>query len=129
LAQQKTLAETLRDTHLPGVKILTSGPSGESSAELLGSRKMLALLDELKKKCDVILLDTPAFLGVADTAMIAQAVDGVVLVTRSEYITRPALDETSAQLKRLGSNLIGVIVNRVNKNHSSGYYKYYRHAK
>lgn len=94
----------------PGVEklsLLLAGPRSINPAELLGSAAMSRLMDELAQRYDdrIVLLDSPPIHAASETAVLAQHVDGVVLVVRSglarrEYVK--ALAETIGRDKILG---------------------------
>lgn len=128
LVGDKSLSTTLQDSEYPGVQVLTSGPQIPAPAEALGSEKMSTVLEQLHKQFDIVLLDTPAFQGVADAAMLAPHVDGVILIARRGMVREAALLSTYQQLKNVNAEIIGVIVNRVNVNLSNRYHKYYQQA-
>jgi receptor protein-tyrosine kinase len=123
------LSAALQESEFPGIHVLTSGPQFPAPAEALGSEEMREVLRQLLKQFDIVLLDTPAFLGVADAAMLAPHVDGVMLIVRRGSIREASLRTTCQQLLNVNANLIGVIVNRVNVNLSSRYGKYYQQDK
>jgi capsular exopolysaccharide synthesis family protein len=95
-----------------GVDILPSGPIPPNPGQLLASPRMAELLDELRPRYDVILLDTSPLLPVADATVLAPLADGVVLVVRAGTpahrveAAREALGAVSARL--VGTVLVGV---------------------
>jgi capsular exopolysaccharide synthesis family protein len=129
LVQNETLSEALQESQFPEIKVLTSGPPFPHPAELLGSDQMIALLEELKKRFDIVLLDTPAFLGVADIAVLAPAVDGVVLVARCGSVSEGPLRATCQQLAKVQAKAVGVVVNRVKKAVPRRYHRYYQQTR
>jgi capsular exopolysaccharide synthesis family protein len=129
LGQNETLSEALQESQFFELKVLTSGPPFPHPAELLGSDRMIALLEQLKKRFDIVLLDTPAFLGVADTAVLAPAVDGVVLVARCGSVSEGPLRATCQQLAKVQAKPVGVVVNRVKKAIPHSYQRYYQQAR
>ena len=128
LEGNEKLSAALQESGFPGIQVLTSGPQIPNAAEALGSEKMIIVLEQLQKQFDIVLLDTPAFMGVADTAMLAPHIDGVMLVTRCGSIREASLRATCQQLENVNANLVGVVVNRVNVNLASRYRKYYQQA-
>ena len=55
---------------MPGLRVLTSGPLPPNPAELLGSQRMLQLLDELVEETDVVFFDSPPLLAMADASLL-----------------------------------------------------------
>jgi capsular exopolysaccharide synthesis family protein len=95
-----------------GVDILPSGPIPPNPGQMLASPRMVELLDELRPRYDVILLDTSPLLPVADATALAPPADGVVLVVRAGTpahrveAAREALGAVSARL--VGTVLVGL---------------------
>jgi Mrp family chromosome partitioning ATPase len=93
---------------------------------------LATLLDEFAKDYDLVILDSPPLLGFAECLQIAAAADGVLIISRAGETRRKAVAEVVSVLQRLHANIIGVILNQVNRNTSAeaystyGYYgKYY----
>jgi capsular exopolysaccharide synthesis family protein len=128
LEQDITLTDVLQKTHYSGIEVLTSGTQNSNSAELLGTEQMVALLDQLKKQFDFVLVDTPAFLGIVDTIVLAPYMDGVVVVARSGSVKETELQITCQQSDSVNAKLIGIIVNRSQSAVPHKYYKYYHRA-
>ena len=84
----------------------------------------LFIVDQLSKKFDIIILDAPALLPVADTTLIAGLVDGVILVTRRAYSKEDKVREACRQLGEMDARMIGVVINGAEHN---GTY-YYHHS-
>jgi capsular exopolysaccharide synthesis family protein len=110
--QEISLAQAIQRTDTSGVSVLTSGLLLPQSSESSIFHSMDVLLKRAASNYDLVLVDSPAFLSVADSAIIATLVDGVVLVIPQRQ-SRGLLVGTCAELARLESNLIGIIVNRV----------------
>jgi non-specific protein-tyrosine kinase len=121
LMEKETLENSIQEGHLPGVNVLTSGPLPTNPAELIGSPEMKKLIGKLTNDYDLVLLDSPAYLSVADAAIIARMVDGVILVTSQARITKEKLLEVVQQLEYMRANNIGIVVNRAD--HQFGYYE------
>lgn len=124
LTQNVPLAQALQSSAIAEVKILTSGPLPPRPVELLDSDPMAQLLNALKQNFDVILVDSPALLAVADAAVIASLVDGVILVVGQAQTRQEAIRAVQSQLATVKAQVIGVIVNRTQANKS---YYYYHH--
>jgi Mrp family chromosome partitioning ATPase len=87
---------------------------------------MKALLSDLRKHFDMVLIDSPAFLPVTDAAVLAPLADGVLLVVRRAHVGRAAVRSACRELADVGAKLIGLVVNQTNKGSSSRYHTYYR---
>jgi Mrp family chromosome partitioning ATPase len=90
----------------------------------MGSQHMQELLHELAQQVDVVLIDSPPVLPVADATALAQAVDGVLLVLEAGHTRREAAWHAVESLRQVGANLVGVVLNAVPP-HKGGYYSYH----
>lgn len=105
---------------------MTSGPMPPNPAELLGSNRMVQVLARLQELYDLVVLDTPPALAVADPSVLASRVDGVVLVVDATNTSTDALRRTCEALARGTATILGVVLNKVSVNSGSYYYDYYR---
>jgi Mrp family chromosome partitioning ATPase len=83
--------EALKLPGLDNLSILTSGSYPSFPAELLGSTDMDNLLRSLRAQFDIILIDSPPVLAVADAAILGPKVDGVILIYRVGQTARSVL--------------------------------------
>jgi len=125
VVNQNGLEADLQPTGVQGLTLLTSGPIPPNPAELLGSGRMLALLTELQQRFDVVVLDTPPTLAVADAVVLAPRVSGVVLVVRSGRVARQQVKRAQEALAAVKANLLGVVLDGVKNDDSKGGYYYY----
>jgi non-specific protein-tyrosine kinase len=79
LRRDATLDEALQDSHIPGIRVLTSGPPSPGAADLLASPRMTGLFQELAERSDMVLIDSPSLAGLAGASALPRGVDGVVL--------------------------------------------------
>lgn len=105
--------------------LIPSGDPPPNPAELLGSPRTERILAEIREAADVVVVDSPPFI-VADAAILAARVDGVVLVVRPGRTTEQAVKAMLEQLERAGAHLLGVVINRAPRRGGS-YYGSYRH--
>ena len=128
LAQNPDVAGYLQDNKVEGLKILSAGPSPQNPADLLGSSRMSFLIEKLKKEADIVLFDSAPVLAVADATILAPKVDGVILVVNSGTTRPEALAETRDMLSKGNARILGVVLNRVEKEGSGAYYYHYRNS-
>jgi non-specific protein-tyrosine kinase len=107
--------------------VLPSGPLPPNPAELLGSRMMGDLLQGLAgADVDFVLIDCPPVLPVADPLAIAQFADGVILVSVVGGTRAHHLIEACERLQRVGSDVVGAVLNGVPTGRGRYPYYYYR---
>ena len=103
----------LQTTHVKNLKIITSGVLPANPSEMLGSKRLVRLLEHLNEVADIIILDSPPVLNLSDSAILSNKVDGVVVVTQSGYTRRNAAKQAIQSLQQVGANVIGVVLNKV----------------
>jgi capsular exopolysaccharide synthesis family protein len=106
-----------------GLDILPAGPSTRRASDLMGMG-LAELIEEATREYDLVVLDAPPLLGFAEPLQMATAVDGVIVVARAGDTSRKALSSVITTLNRLRANLVGVVLNEVHREVSSGYYYY-----
>jgi capsular exopolysaccharide synthesis family protein len=104
--------------------LLTSGTLPPNPPELLTSKHMAALMKMLSEEFDVIVVDTPPILAVADTTLWLALASGVVLVAREDKTRRGALAAAAAAVRASNVPILGVVLNGANPKRSSSYYYY-----
>lgn len=104
--------------------ILTSGKLPPNPSEMLGSKAMGRLLEELKSKYDIIILDSAPLQVVTDAQILSTKVDGTILVVRAEKTKRDSVQQAKALLDKVGANILGTVLNGV-ENTRKKYYYYY----
>ena len=114
-------AHPLLKTPVPNLLMLPSGPPPPNPSELLGSKRMGAVLAEYSAVADVVIIDSPPLLPVTDAAVLAAKSDGVVLVTAMNETRRDASTRARAILDATGARLLGTVVNKSPKS-GGGYY-------
>lgn len=125
LVQDQDYHEYIKETIVPGVKVLPSGPVPPNPAELVGAKRMKCLIDEVSEQFDMILIDTPPIIAVTDAAILAQEVDGVILVLASGEVNKGYAQKAKEQLDKLGVKIFGAVLNKVDMNLSEYYYYSY----
>lgn len=113
LSSQYKVTEVLRETGVEGLHVLTSGPVPPNPSEMIGSRKMHALLEDLKEEYDVILFDTPPVLAVSDALIISSLADGVVLVVSAGKVKKDLVKKAKAHLEHVNARILGAALNNV----------------
>lgn len=108
----KTIRETLQETDVDGLKVITAGSEASSSTELLASEAFTTLLDDLKDQFHFIIVDTSAALASADAQVAADACDASVMVIKVGVTQKTTIRYCMDLLKRTRTNVLGVIYNR-----------------
>lgn len=113
----------IQNSSVENLKVITAGPIPPNPSELLGSKRMAALLDTLKEQADFIVIDSPPILAVSDSSVLAPHVDTTLLVVNAGRTRRGAAQHSKEALNTIGANIAGVVLNRIAQR--SGSYAYY----
>lgn len=106
-----TLEELTCSTSVENLHILPAGTLPPNPAELLGSPRAREVFQGLRDHYDVVVIDTPPVLLASDAAIIGSLVDGMLLVVRAGQTGRHAAEQAVRQLRTVGANVLGVVLN------------------
>ncbi len=119
IAGDAELSEAIKPTVVANLFVMPCGPRPKNPSELLTSGRFQELLDVVRVRFDLILVDTPPLLVVTDPAVVAPRVDTVLLVVSLGRNVRHLALRASEVLASVGANVLGVVVNQIDR--SSGY--------
>lgn len=124
LDQPLLLEDVLQDTVLPGLKILTAGDQPPNPAEILESRRMTEILQQLRQQFEMVIVDSPPALVVADASILASRCSGAMVIVDSGRTRTEAARKVTEVLTHSQVKLLGVVLNRV-RGRGRGYYRHY----
>ena len=119
------LEDAIQVHEASGLNFLASGPKPPNPTEILQSRVTHDLLKRLRDDYDMVIVDAPPLLPVADAAVIATATDGAIVVARHGKTTRDQLREGVTRLENVGARVFGVVINMIPRRAANSYYYYY----
>ncbi|MFN2101272.1 GumC family protein [Altererythrobacter sp. MF3-039] len=135
LTSDDPLASAVQRNETGAFDLLPSGPPPPSPSELITSPRMAQLLEEASGHYDIVVLDSPPVLGLADAPMLAALADGTMFVVEAERGRSGQLRAALRRLRSVGPVLIGAVLVKFDPekggNRYSSYYgyEYYRYAK
>ncbi len=127
LSGNAPVEQLIQSTLIPHLHALTSGPIPPNPSELLASRAFLTLAQAFAEagSFDHLIFDSPPLLSVADSVVIANVVDGSILVVYCGKTPREALARGAGKLRQGGAKVLGAVLNGVpGGDHSLYYYRY-----
>lgn len=116
------LSEVIKATVAPGLFIITSGRTIPNPAAVMQSSKLKKLFEVLKGKYDHIIVDTPPYGVITDSAPLMRLADAIVLITRFGDTQTNELNHTIENLKRINANILGTVITAYNHKESADYY-------
>lgn len=123
---QTSYEEIVRSTEVNNLFYVSAGTIPPNPAEILGSAQMESFIQKLKNNFDYVIIDSPPLIAVTDSEILAQVVDGTILVVSANYTEMDLLEKSIEVLKRDNSSFLGVLLNNFSfRSGYSSYYKYY----
>ncbi|MFI5410660.1 GumC family protein [Kaistia sp. UC242_56] len=121
LSGAATLDDILSPDSASPLRIIASPEPGDDAQERLGSARMKLLMDGLRERFDVVILDAPPVLTTSDAAQIASHVDSILFVTRWGYATHEAVLSALQKLALCGLAAPVLVLNRVERRAHQSY--------
>ncbi|MFM2418744.1 MAG: hypothetical protein RL385_3467, partial [Pseudomonadota bacterium] len=127
LAGEVSIDDSVQSSMVENLSILPCGPIPPNPSELLHTAKFGKLMGDLKEKFDLVIFDSPPVGVVIDAAIIGPQVDGAIIVAESGRTSRDALAHALRQMRDVGTNVLGCVLNDVDlaKHGAYGGYYYY----
>lgn len=126
LSGAATLEDALAPTRVQGLLLVPAGPVPDNPVKLLRSSEMRDFAAQVHELADFVIYDTPAGVTFPDPTLIATMVGNAVVVHSAGRVPRGSEAEFHARMDGIGIRLLGVVLNRVRREDSSGYFHYHR---
>jgi len=125
---EELLPKLVRDTHIPGLSLVTAGPLPDDPSLLLNSHKLDAIVGILSERFDRVVLDSPPVTMAPDAVLLAKAVQSTLLVLSPDHTSRRIAEQAITSLTSSDDlRIIGTALNRTSLGFYS--YPYYGHRK
>ena len=124
LIGQADLQDAIQPWGDRNLHVLTSGEVPPNPSELLGSRSMANLLEQLSSQYDMVLIDTPPLLPVTDAAILAKITGGALVLAAADSLHRQQLADGLGSLEDVGARVLGVVLNRLAHKQTDAYSYY-----
>lgn len=129
LISDNSYKDYIAETKIENLYVIPRGVVPPNPSELLGSKKNVQLIEELKKHFDIIILDGAPITGLSDSLIISSIVDKVLIVSSINRTPKTELKNTKKNLENVGANIAGLVINNINnRTDSYGSYYYYNYG-
>ncbi|WP_042299112.1 polysaccharide biosynthesis tyrosine autokinase [Paraburkholderia kururiensis] len=124
LTGQMDLEEAARATGVDGLHFIAAGAYPPNPSEILTSARFVDILSRFEQQFDLVIVDTPPLLAVADAAIVANIAGSTVLVMRAGAHTERNIAESLKKLRRARARVIGGVMNAMPLKHGGRYGTY-----
>jgi succinoglycan biosynthesis transport protein ExoP len=124
LTTELMLEDVILQTPVDNLYFMPSGILPIDAAGILNSRRMSELIQDVKQRFDLVLVDSPPILGVSDASVLASEVDLTMIVVQHRKLPRNMLLRVKQAVENVGGHVIGVVLNNVDVR-SDSQYQYY----
>jgi capsular exopolysaccharide synthesis family protein len=111
--------DVVQSSSIPGLDVVVCGERPLSPAELLSSDRMRRIIEQAKSRYDLVLVDSPTLLNMADSRILASYVDSVELLARQACVN----------VRGAGATIVGAVLNQLEIGDSEYSYSYYGYPK
>lgn len=125
LASKGDYTKYVKKCEIEGLDIITCGAIPPNPSELLASNQMKQLMQRIREDYDLVIIDAPPVGNVTDAAIISTIVDGTILVAASGTVEIDNIKRSKELLQKVNANIIGVVLNKLDKDSKGNYYYYY----
>ena len=112
LARGATLQQVLQRTNVPNLDFIAAGPVPINPAELIAGAEFAALIEEIKGEYDIILVDAPPVLGLADAPNLASHVDATLFVVQANHTRGRQARAALGRLRAARAHVIGALLTK-----------------
>jgi Mrp family chromosome partitioning ATPase len=114
--------DVAQQTEAPNLTVITAGTIPANPAELLGSKRMEAIVERLKGSADIIVFDTPPVTAVTDAAVMAAKADATIIVIQGHRTSRRIVTQGLEALTKVNARIVGAVLNNVPGHVATPYY-------
>jgi capsular exopolysaccharide synthesis family protein len=127
------LRDAIMKTDLPNLDLILPSPDSDDPSLLLETLGFRDIFDSFRKDYDLVLMDVPAMIPVADASTLLPLVDGVILMAMAGRTTKPELRQAREICMGMEANILGLIIGNLQEGvpgyANAGYYYAYRRGK
>lgn len=115
----------LCETNYENLKYITCGQIHNNAVELLCSKNFDSFISYIKENYDIVIFDSPSLNATVDTSILAAKTDAVILIAEQNKTTTTQIKASKRELDNVGANLLGIVLNQVEKKEYKSFLKHY----
>jgi capsular exopolysaccharide synthesis family protein len=127
LTNMVPLQSILNETQIPNLTLISCGSLIPNPSELLGSHQMQRFLDEVRRKFELVIFDSPPLNAATDAVLIGTQVDATVIVIRAGATDREIARQKLELFSNVPAKVLGVILNGTTADMAHPGYSYYHY--
>ncbi len=112
LSSQNTLAQITHPTDQPGLDLITAGPIPVNPAELIAGPNMQELITQCENKYDLVVIDAPPVLGLADAPTLVSDVGSTIFVVEANRVHGRRANDALRRLRSGDAHILGVLLTK-----------------
>mgnify|MGYP005725493455 CR=1 FL=1 len=120
----ENVSKLVQKTIIPNLYMVTTGSPIPNPTEMLGSERMISLLNIFKSRFGMVILDTAPLQASSDAAILSTVMGGAVIVVRAEYTNVEHLNQKLREYPNMQDNVLGLILNMVKTDLKKEKYQY-----
>ena len=122
---QEEINNYINRTEIKNLFLMVTGSYPPNPSELLSSKRFEDLLNQLKKIYKLIIIDCPPIVGLNDAMVLARKSDRCILVANTQKVSMEVLEESKAELEKVGIKITGIVLNETETKNNKYYYGHY----
>lgn len=116
------LSDVAHRSYVENLDFVTCGVIPPNPSELMGSKRMEELIEQMKEEYDLVIFDNPPLLAVTDAQVMATKVDGTIVVVPKGEVSKDELEKAASLLENVKANVLGIVLNKVEVDADTYYY-------
>jgi Mrp family chromosome partitioning ATPase len=109
------------------LEVLPAGPTPPNAGEFVGTRSLARILEQVRDRADIVLIDAPPVLHVNDAMALSAVVDAMLIVTRLRVVRRSTVDELNRLLETTPATKLGFVITDADLGEDYGISYYYNY--
>ena len=111
--EETNIVKFIRETEVPNLYVMPAGNIPPNPSEILITPQMANLLEDLKRECDLVIIDATPCKLVTDAVILSRIVDSTIIVTAHNQTKKDDLEKVVKDIKNVGGNIVGVVYNKI----------------